>query len=207
MHKEEFRLFFSLLRFCQSDHPPVCLSFLSFPVSSDSSITPLIVSVLAWLRWQLLGRIPSQCSAPSWPLERRLHSFSRWTGPPFFPHAFSPTPLTSKVYFALSLTCCNIFSLFFTHTSPFSILLLRSWRKQQQGWLLMEAMRKVLLEISKHPVGALHSPPYCSAPWCHACKADPLKRSQTNSRTSSFQLYTSFLHESIWLLRSFSKNH
>ena len=24
--------------------------------------------------------MPSQCSAPSWPLERRLHSLSRWTG-------------------------------------------------------------------------------------------------------------------------------
>lgn len=93
----------------------------SFPGSADSSISPFFLSVrlsvrlsvLPWLCWQLLGLMPSQCSAPSWPLERCLHSLSRWTGNHSFSHFFFlKFSRPSKVYFTRSLTCRSTQSLF-----------------------------------------------------------------------------------------------
>lgn len=81
----------------------------SFPGSADSSISPFSLSVclsvqlsvLPWLCWQLLGLMPSQCSAPSWPLERRLHSLSRWTGNHSFSHFFFSSNFLSSQKFIL----------------------------------------------------------------------------------------------------------
>ena len=96
---------------CQTfHHPPIFLSFhpslALLTVPSAPSFCPSVLSVqlsvLPWLCWQLLGLMPSQCSAPSWPLERRLHSLSRWTGNRSFSHCFFlKFSLPSKVYFTL----------------------------------------------------------------------------------------------------------
>lgn len=64
--------------------------------------------------------MPSQCSAPSWPLERCLHSLSRWTGNHSFSH-FSTPPIANflspqkfilpdpSLAAALSLSFCDPF--------------------------------------------------------------------------------------------------
>lgn len=105
-----------------SYHPPICLSFhpslalltvLSAPSFCPSVCLSVRLSVLPWLCWQLLGLMPSQCSAPSWSLERCLHSLSRWTGNHSFSHFFSlKFSCPSKVYFTRSLTCRSTQSLF-----------------------------------------------------------------------------------------------
>lgn len=74
-------LFLSVRACCLSFYPSLAL--LTVP-----STPSFCLSVLPWLCWQLLGLMPSQCSAPSWPLERRLHSLSRWTGNHSFSHFF-----------------------------------------------------------------------------------------------------------------------
>lgn len=106
-------LHLNLFYFCLSEHP-ACPSippwlFWQF----HQPLLSVCLSVLPWLCWQLLGLMPSQCSAPSWPMERRLHSLSRWTGNHSFSHFFS-----SKVYFTHFPTCFVTQSLFFCHFSP-----------------------------------------------------------------------------------------
>lgn len=81
-------LHLNLSYFCLSEHP-ACPSippwlFWQF----HQPLLSVCLSVLPWLCWQLLGLMPSQCSAPSWPMERRLHSLSRWTGNHSFSHFF-----------------------------------------------------------------------------------------------------------------------
>lgn len=108
---------------CPSDHLTYLPVLPSFPGSADSSIIPFFLSVclsvqlsvLPWLCWQLLGLMPSQCSAPSWPLERRLHSLSRWTGNHSFTHFFSQIFLPVKSLFypfphLLQLSICLFLS-------------------------------------------------------------------------------------------------
>lgn len=85
--------------------------------------------------------MPSQCSAPSWPLERRLHSLSRWTGnysfshslffPPFLKFSF---PLKSLFYqFPHLLQVSISLSLSSVSISILTILLLGSSQREREG--------------------------------------------------------------------------
>lgn len=91
---------------CHTIHLSACLILSGLFWQFHQPPLSVCLSVLPWLCWQLLGLMPSQCSAPSWPLERYLHPLSQWTGnhsfslsPPsiffpiqkffFFPHSFT----------------------------------------------------------------------------------------------------------------------
>lgn len=137
-----------------STYPPVLPSVHVF---FDSSINLLFHCILPWLSWQLLGLMPSHCSAPSWPLERRLHSLSRYTRPPFAITLFSPL-LKSLIQ---SFTCCRIHTLPFSHLSPslssppLTILFLGGLTETGTGNLLTETMWWALLRKFASPVQSI----------------------------------------------------
>lgn len=187
--------------FCLSDHPPIRLSF---HVLFDSSINLLFHSILPWLSWQLLGLMPSQCSAPSWPLERRLHSLSRYTRPPFSIALFSPL-WKSLIQ---SFTSCRIHTLPFSHLSPSlsssTADQLVSWgsdrnrdRKLADRNYVMGSAQKICQPSPEHH-------PHCTASNLHLglhwCLPPEKRKPQTNSswflqhkrwmhsQTSSFKL-------------------
>lgn len=119
----------------QSDHLPNCPSFhlflavLTVPSTLSSPLLsirlPVQLSVPPWLCWQLLGLMPSQCSAPSWPMERRLLSQSRRTG-------YLPFLLTHS---HISLKGVG-FNVFFSYLSPsFSKIDHVDARSWQKVWL------------------------------------------------------------------------
>lgn len=140
------------------------------------------LSVLPWLCWQLLGLMPSQCSAPSWPMKRCLHSLSRWTGSYSFSHCFSPSTffLCSKLYFtrsqlatAQSLLFCDPFPVpiphfFADHLVAGKLTDIKTGKGRQirniHSTLSKDSAQKLCQPSPKHPKTSFPSSLY--PPWC-----------------------------------------